>query len=157
MEMNTNNDKGMSAILKGVGLVIDEKTKTSAFDRTLSGIVTKANYETNVYTVKINGYDYKNIPSTIKVKVNDSVMVMCPQNQLSQMFIYSKIDLTNYIDTIPRYSDNETIKVTDDFKAILTKAATLTLKLESGCIYMLYGLIIILLMRVQVCCIIQHT
>jgi hypothetical protein len=29
MEMNTNNDKGMNAILKGVGLVIDEKTKAS--------------------------------------------------------------------------------------------------------------------------------
>jgi hypothetical protein len=139
MEMNTNNDKGMNAILKGVGLVIDEKTKASSFDKTLSGIVTKADYETNVYTVKINGYDYKNIPSTIKVNVNDSVMVMCPQNQLSQMFIYSKIDLTNYIDTIPRYAHSETIKITEDFKAILTKTATLTLKLESGCIYMLYG------------------
>ena len=53
--INSSNDKGMNAILKGVGLLIDEKSKNSSFDRTLSGLITQTNYETNTYTVKING------------------------------------------------------------------------------------------------------
>ena len=95
-DIKSNNDKGMNAILKGVGLLIDEKSNQASFDKTLTGIVTEADYETNIYTVRINGYDYKNIPSTIKVSVNDGVMVMCPQNQLSQMFILGEIDTTDY-------------------------------------------------------------
>ena len=138
-DIKSNNDKGMNAILKGVGLLIDEKSNQASFDKTLTGIVTEADYETNIYTVRINGYDYKNIPSTIKVSVNDGVMVMCPQNQLSQMFIYGKIDTENSIDTIPRYLGNVTIQAHNDIKAILTKTAQATLKLESGSIYMLYG------------------
>jgi hypothetical protein len=135
----TNNDKGMDAILQGVELLIGSKiNKQSPFDRTLSGIVTKADYETNTYCVKINGYEYRDIMSTLKVNVNDSVMVMCPQNQLSQMFIYDKIDTTNYLDATI-YKQNTIINVTENIKGILTNDITLTLKLQEGSIYMLCG------------------
>ena len=137
--IDTNNDKGMSAILQGVGLLIDEKNRQSTFDKTLSGIITKTNYETNTYCVRINGYEYKNINSTIKANVNDSVLIMCPQNQFSQMFIYDKIDTTNYIDEAPIYFQDTTIDITNDIKGILKDTTKLTLHLESGCIYELYG------------------
>ena len=140
--MNTiqsSNDKGMNAILKGVGLLAEEKIRQSAFDKTLSGIIVGADYETNIYTVRINGYDYHNISSVIKAEINDSVMIMCPQNQLSQMFIYSKIDNTNYLDMTTTYTSNTTVKVIDDMKGVLINSVNLTLQLESGCIYMLYG------------------
>ena len=136
--MNNNNDKGMNAILKGVGLLIDEKTSQSSFDKTVSGIITYADYETNTYSVRINGYDYQHIPSTIKVNVNDSVLVTCPQNQISQMFICSKIDNTNYLDKT-RYVSNTTIKVDNDIKGIITGTTTLSLQLTVGSAYMLYG------------------
>lgn len=136
--MNNNNDKGMNAILKGVGLLIDEKTSQSSFDKTVSGIITYADYETNTYSVRINGYDYQHIPSTIKVEVNDSVLVTCPQNQISQMFICSKIDNTNYLDKT-RYASNTTIKVNDDIKGIITGTTTVSLQLTIGSAYMLYG------------------
>lgn len=138
--LTANNDKGMDAILQGVGLLIDSNNKKSPFDKTLSGIITKADYETNTYSVKINGYEYQNIISTIKVNVNDSVMVTCPQNQLSQMYISNKIDTTNYLDTSPKvYTQDTTVKATEDIKGVLTDSVTLTLKLEAGCMYMLYG------------------
>lgn len=136
--MNNNNDKGMNAILKGVGLLIDEKTSQSSFDKTVSGIITYADYETNTYSVRINGYDYQHIPSTIKVKVNDSVLITCPQNQISQMFICSKIDNTNYLDNT-RYTSNTTIKVNNDIKGIITGTTTVSLQLNVGSAYMLYG------------------
>lgn len=138
--ITASNDKGMTAILKGVDLLINDKTKQSPFDRTMSGLITYADYETNTYTVKINGYEYQNVISAIKVNVNDSVMVTCPQNQLSQMYISSKIDTNNYLDTEPTvYTTDTTIKVTEDIKGVLTDSVTLTLQLEAGCMYMLYG------------------
>ena len=137
----SNNDKGMDAILQGIDLLIDERTKQSKFDRTLSGIVTNADYETNTYSVKINEYIYKDIPSTRKVNVNDSVLIKCPQNQISQMFIYDKIDTTDYIamDEEVYYDEDTTVKVDGDIKGILTGTTKLTLELKSGSIYMLYG------------------
>lgn len=138
---NINNDKGIDAILQGVDVLISEKIKQSNFDRTLSGIVTKADYETNTYSVKINEYEYKNIPSAIKVTVNDSVLISCPQNQISQMFICNKIDTTDYNEDDSIYDINTTIKVVDNqIKGILEGTATLTLQLESGSIYKLYGI-----------------
>lgn len=137
-----NNDKGMDAILQGVELLMDSKiNKQSPFDRTLSGMVTQADYETNTYCVKINGYEYKNINSTIKANVNDSVLIMCPQNQLSQMFIYDKIDTTNYLelDNPTTYLQNTTIDVKGDMKGILTGTNILTFHFQTGCMYMLYG------------------
>lgn len=137
----SNNDKGMDAILQGIDLLIDERTKQSKFDRTLSGIVTNADYETNTYSVKINEYIYKDIPSTKKVNVNDSVLIKCPQNQISQMFIYDKIDTTDYIAMNEEiyYNEDTTIKVEGDIKGVLTGTTQLTLQLKSGSIYILYG------------------
>ena len=137
--INSSNDKGMNAILKGVGLLIDEKSKNSSFDRTLSGLITQTNYETNTYTVKINGYEYRDVNSMIKANINDSVLIMCPQNQLSQMFIYGKIDNTDY-STLDIYKTNTTIMVQDTIKGIIKNSAVVSLKLEAGCMYMLYGI-----------------
>ncbi len=140
-KINTNNDKGIDAILQGIDILIAERHKQSNFDRTLSGVVTQADYETNTYSVKINEYVYQDIPSTIRVNVNDSVLVNCPQNQTSQMFICNRIDTTNYLtkDEGEEYNTDTTIQVNDDTKGILVEDNILTLQLESGCIYMLYG------------------
>lgn len=91
-----NNQKGMNALLNGVDYLINKNIYSAGFDKTYIGLVVDRNLEFNTYTVKINGYDYTNIISTIKADINDTVIVMCPQNQLSQMFIYGKIDTTDY-------------------------------------------------------------
>lgn len=91
-----NNQKGMNALLNGVDYLINKNIYSAGFDKTYIGLVVDSNLEFNTYTVKINGYDYTNIISTIKADINDTVIVMCPQNQLSQMFIYGKIDTTDY-------------------------------------------------------------
>ena len=36
--------------------------------------------------------------SMIKSEIGHTVVVMCPQNQLSQMFIYGEIDTTDYLE-----------------------------------------------------------
>lgn len=90
------NDEAMSAILQGVSRIIAEQLANAPFDKTRIGLIVDRDLETNTYTVRIDGYDYSNVESMNKYNINDSVVVMCPQNQTSQMFIYGKIDTTDY-------------------------------------------------------------
>ena len=94
--INQRNEDGMSAIYKGMTYAIEQALKNSAYDRTYIGLIVDTNLETNTYTVRIDGHEYNNIMSTIRAYVNDTVLIMCPQNQFSQMFIYGKIDTTDY-------------------------------------------------------------
>ena len=96
MNNKNQNQKGMSALLEGVDYLINKNIYSAGFDKTYIGLVVDTDLETNTYTVKINGYDYTNVMSTIRAYKNDTVIIMCPQNQLSQMFIYGKIDTTDY-------------------------------------------------------------
>lgn len=97
IKITKNNDDGMKAILKGTSYAINQAFKDAPYDRTYIGLVTAINLETNTYSVKIDEHVYTNIVSMIKTDVNHTVVVMCPQNQLSQMFIYGEIDITDYI------------------------------------------------------------
>lgn len=92
----SDNIKGIEAILNGISTLIDQKLNNASFDKTLTGLITATDLETNTYTVKINGYEYTDIQSLAKYSVNDVVVLMCPQNQMSKMFIYGKIDTTDY-------------------------------------------------------------
>ena len=47
--------------------------------------------------VSAGGWD-PGLMSMIRTYPNHTVVIMCPQNQLSQMFIYGGIDTTNYAD-----------------------------------------------------------
>ena len=97
-QLNKKNDGGMSAIYQGISYAIAKAIKDAPYDRTYVGLVTDADYETNTYTVKIDEYEYTDVMSTIKTEVNHTVIIMCPQNQLSQMFIYGEIDTTDYLE-----------------------------------------------------------
>ena len=96
LEINKQNDGGMSAIYKGISYAIQKGIKDAPYDQTFIGLVTDTDLESNTYTVKINGYEYTDVMSTIRTYPNHSVIVMCPQGQLSQMFIYGEIDTNNY-------------------------------------------------------------
>lgn len=98
IQLNKKNDEGMSAIYQGISYAIAKAIKDAPYDRTYIGLVTDADYETNTYTVKIDEYEYTDVMSTIKTEVNHTVIIMCPQNQLSQMFIYGEIDTTDYLE-----------------------------------------------------------
>jgi hypothetical protein len=95
-QIKQRNDDGMSAIYNGILYAINQGVKDAPYDKTLIGLVTNVNLETNTYTVIINGCEYNNVMSMIRAYINDTVVIMCPQNQLSQMFIYGKIDTTDY-------------------------------------------------------------
>jgi hypothetical protein len=94
--MQNKNQKGMSAVLQGVDYLVNKQISQAPFDKTYIGLIKDTDLETNTYTVIINGYEYKRVISMIRAYPNDTVVVMCPQNQLSQMFIYGKIDTTDY-------------------------------------------------------------
>lgn len=96
IQINKDNENGMSAIYKGISYAIEKSIKDAPYDRTFIGLVVGTNLEMNTYTVRINEYDYTDVMSMIKTDVNHTVVVMCPQNQLSQMFIYGEIDTTDY-------------------------------------------------------------
>lgn len=96
VKMNKRNEDGMSAIYKGIQYAIQQGIKEAPYDRTFIGLVTDTDLETNTYTVLIDGHEYNNIISMIRANINDTVIIMCPQNQFSQMFIYGKIDTTDY-------------------------------------------------------------
>ena len=95
-QFKQRNEDGMSAILKGILYAINQGVKEAPYDKTFIGLVTDVDLETNTYTIIINGHEYDNVMSMIRADSNDTVVVMCPQNQLSQMFIYGKIDTTDY-------------------------------------------------------------
>ena len=95
-KINQRNEDGMSAIYKGIMYAIEQGIKEAPYDRTFIGLVKNTDLETNTYTVLIDGHEYNDVISTIKADVNNTVIIMCPQNQLSQMFIYGKIDTTDY-------------------------------------------------------------
>ena len=95
-QLNQRNEDGMNAIYKGIMYAIDQGVKEAPYDKTFIGLVKSINLETNTYTVIIDGHEYTDVMSMIRAYVNDIVVIMCPQNQLSQMFIYGKIDTTDY-------------------------------------------------------------
>ena len=95
-QINQRNEDGMSAIYKGIMYAISQGVKEAPYDKTFIGLVTDTDLETNTYNVIIDGHEYTNVMSMLRVYVNDTVAIMCPQGQLSQMFIYGKIDTTDY-------------------------------------------------------------
>lgn len=91
-----SNEDGMKAIFKGAQYAIETAFRSAPYDKTYIGLVIDADLETNTYDVKIDDYVYTNVMSMIKTEINHTVVIMCPQNQLSQMFIYGEIDTTDY-------------------------------------------------------------
>ena len=96
VKTNKRNEDGMSAIYNGIQYAIEQGIKEASYDRTFIGLITDVDLETNTYTIIINGHEYSGIMSMIRANISDTVVVMCPQNQFSQMFIYGKIDTTDY-------------------------------------------------------------
>ena len=94
-----DNDNGMKALFQGASYAIEQAFKNAPYDKTYIGFVKNVHLETNTYDVIINGHDYTNIMSTIRTYENHTVIIKCPQNQLSQMFIYGEIDTTDYSET----------------------------------------------------------
>ena len=96
IKLNQRNEDGMNAIYKGMLYAIEQGVKEAPYDKTFIGFVSDVNLENNTYTVIIDGHEYDDVISMIRAYKNDIVVIMCPQNQLSQMFIYGKIDTTDY-------------------------------------------------------------
>lgn len=95
-QINKNNENGMQAIYKAISYAISQKISKAPYDRTFIGLVTAVNSEDNTYTVAIDGHEYSGIMSTIRTHKNRTVIVMCPQGQFSQLFIYGEINTTDY-------------------------------------------------------------
>lgn len=95
-QMTKDNESGIKALLKGFAYTMKQVSKNAPYDKTYVGLITAVNTETNTYSVKINGHTYTDIMSMIRSYVGHTVVIMCPQNQLSQMFIYGEIDTTDY-------------------------------------------------------------
>ena len=94
-----NNSKALDALLQGISLMIDEKLKVAGFDKSVIGFISGANLENNTYTVRINNYDYTNVPSVVgELSVNMTCICTIPQNQMSQMYISGQIDTKDYLD-----------------------------------------------------------
>ena len=94
--MTKDNDYGIKAVFKGASYAIRQYFNNAPYDKTFIGLVINTDLETNTYTVKIDEQIYSNVMSMIRTDVNHTVVIMCPQNQLSQMFIYGEIDTTDY-------------------------------------------------------------
>ena len=95
-KITKNNDDGMKALLKGASYAIGQAFKSAPYDKTYVGLVVDTNLTNNTYSVKIDGHVYEGVMSMIRTYVNHTVIIMCPQNQMSQMFIYGEIDTTDY-------------------------------------------------------------
>lgn len=91
-----DNETGIKAILKGIYYNIAKMLKSAPYDKTYIGVVSGVNVVNNTYSVQIDGHTYTDVMSTIRTYNGHIVIVMCPQNQLSQMFIYGEIDTTDY-------------------------------------------------------------
>lgn len=91
-----DNETGIRAILKGIFYNIRKMLQDAPYDKTYVGVVSGVNTVTNTYNVDMNGHTYTNVMSTIRTYNGRIVLIMCPQNQLSQMFIYGEIDTTDY-------------------------------------------------------------
>lgn len=98
INISKHNQDGIDAIYQGIQYATSQALKNAPYDRTFIGLVTDTDLETNTYNVIIDGHEYTNIISMIKANINDTVVIMCPQNQFSQIFIYGKIDTTDYSD-----------------------------------------------------------
>lgn len=96
-EINKRNENGMGALLQGITYAINQAIKNAPYDKTYIGLVKDTNLENNTYTVLIDGHEYTDVISTIRTYVNHTVIIMCPQGQFSQMFIYGEIDNTDYL------------------------------------------------------------
>ena len=53
LEINKQNNDGMSAIYKGISYAIQKGIKDAPYDQTFIGLVIDTDLESNTYTVKI--------------------------------------------------------------------------------------------------------
>lgn len=88
-----SNQQAMESILNGVNYLIDNAINIAPNDKTYVGIINSVNLD-GTYNVAINGYVYTNIPSLFTgFNQYDTVKILSPQNQMSQMFILGKIGM----------------------------------------------------------------
>lgn len=88
------NDKAMRAILDGVDYLITKEIKDAPFDKVYTGVIKTVN-DDNTYDLTIGGNLYKGVPSMFKASFveNDTVKVVSPQNQMSNIFIFGKMNM----------------------------------------------------------------
>ena len=95
-QINKNNEDGMQAIYQAMSYAISQQINKAPYDRTFIALVTAVNSEDNTYTIAVDGHEYSGVPSTIRTYKNRTVIVMCPQGQFSQLFIYGEFNTTDY-------------------------------------------------------------
>lgn len=87
------NERASQTLLNGIYFFIDKLIKKAGYDKTCNAIIKNINND-KTYDILLNGKVYKNVDSVFhNFKNNDIVKVKIPQNQYSQMYIESKIDL----------------------------------------------------------------
>ena len=82
-----NNERAYNKLLKGVQDFVLAVVNKSA-DRTYTGIIKKNNGD-GTYRVSVNRVEYDNVPTAIgnNCNVNETVYVMIPQGNISNIFI----------------------------------------------------------------------
>lgn len=84
--MNDYTNLAVQTLSQNIKRAVDTLISRAPFDITLQGVV-KSKLPNNRYTVEIEGKVYQ-ITSDLFLNINDSVNIMIPQNNPSNMFIY---------------------------------------------------------------------
>lgn len=87
-------------IQDSIKTIVNEAVRIAPFDKTRTGIVLGVNSEQNTYKVRVDGVVYNNLKTTsgFRVNVGDTVLVVFPTNNKSQMMISAVT--TNKVDII---------------------------------------------------------
>lgn len=77
-----------SELEKGIIRYVDSSILTAPYTQIFTSVIKSAT--STGYTITIGGVEYTNVPSTGSVSVNETVRVVVPNNQYSNMFIIAK-------------------------------------------------------------------
>ena len=82
-----------NAFVQSMRTIAESLINKAGFDKTRTGKIVTKNELTNTYSVKVDGHVYPNVKVTNDVKYNigDTVKVVMPCNQASQLYITSSI------------------------------------------------------------------
>ena len=76
---------------KGMKFYVDNAVANAPNDMSMTALVTATT--STGYTVKISGQEFTNVMTLVTVAVNDTVKVIIPNGQYSNMYILGKLKL----------------------------------------------------------------